>query len=591
MTNYFQPIGPGEWVSSPASERFDVWTRGNAGEVFPEVMMPLSFSLSWKSGEAAFRRAMSRGGATLARDFAEGPDVAVASGVFGGYSYLNLSYSRVLALRLPGATIDDVDRMFLGAANPPPHVHHRDDKSLLASARSLKAVWTVLGTSELPGLEADKKIIAQLHAQIGDVRSATDVHLRSLVDRFTYVFDELFETHLVVSSNAGLAVGALSKICKDSLDDESIAVRLLGGLGEVESAAPSYAIWDLGRLVNESPLLSAIFDEGVEHLQENLRLRANTSGVGEFNSTFAEFIAEFGSRGPNEWDTAYDTWETDPMLAYALIDRMRGAAKDHDPRLQKARLALERNTEEAAALNSLGWLNQRIFKRVLRAARLLSQGRERSKTTIVKAIHEVRLSAKELDRRVVERSGGKKGDMWFVTIDELDDYLANPASFAAVIEERTKMHKLLSSREPPFFFVGEQPSFDTWQFRDRQADPVVVGEVLGGLPGCSGRARGRARIVTDPSDPGALGPGDVLIARLTDPSWTPLFVPAEAVVVDVGAIMSHAIIVSRELGIPCVVSVTDATRRIPDGALIEVDGDSGTVTILELPDGVASEHE
>jgi rifampicin phosphotransferase len=72
-----------------------------------------------------------------------------------------------------------------------------------------------------------------------------------------------------------------------------------------------------------------------------------------------------------------------------------------------------------------------------------------------------------------------------------------------------------------------------------------------------------------------------LIAPLTDPAWTPLFIPAAAVVVDVGAQVSHAVIVSRELGIPCVVSVTDATRRIPDGAMVTVDGTNGTVTIIE----------
>jgi len=75
----------------------------------------------------------------------------------------------------------------------------------------------------------------------------------------------------------------------------------------------------------------------------------------------------------------------------------------------------------------------------------------------------------------------------------------------------------------------------------------------------------------------------VLVAPMTDPAWTPLFVPAGAVVVDVGAALSHAIIVSRELGIPCVVSATDATRRIPDGAEIEVDGDTGVVSILSTP--------
>jgi pyruvate,water dikinase len=87
----------------------------------------------------------------------------------------------------------------------------------------------------------------------------------------------------------------------------------------------------------------------------------------------------------------------------------------------------------------------------------------------------------------------------------------------------------------------------------------------------------------DPYDPAGLEPGDILVAPLTDPSWTPLFVPAAGVVVNVGAPQSHAMIVSRELGIPCVPSVTDATRRIPDGALIEVNGDLGQVTVLELP--------
>jgi PEP-utilising enzyme, mobile domain len=75
------------------------------------------------------------------------------------------------------------------------------------------------------------------------------------------------------------------------------------------------------------------------------------------------------------------------------------------------------------------------------------------------------------------------------------------------------------------------------------------------------------------------------VEPITDPSWTPLFVPAAAVVVEVGAQVRHAVIVSRELGIPCVVSVRGATRTIPDGAVVTVDGSSGTVTVIELPEG------
>ena len=141
----------------------------------------------------------------------------------------------------------------------------------------------------------------------------------------------------------------------------------------------------------------------------------------------------------------------------------------------------------------------------------------------------------------------------------------------------------LERRVPPFYIDGQVPPLEEWALRDAPVEPVVAGEVIAGLAGCAGVARGRARIVTDPGDPRGLEPGDVLVAPLTDPSWTPLFVPAEAVVVDVGAVMSHAIIVSRELGIPCAVSAREASRRIPDGALIEVDGGAGTVTVVELP--------
>ena len=127
------------------------------------------------------------------------------------------------------------------------------------------------------------------------------------------------------------------------------------------------------------------------------------------------------------------------------------------------------------------------------------------------------------------------------------------------------------------------PPIPAWRRRgESDAVPAVVGESFHGVAGSPGRFTGRARIVTDPTEPGDLGPGDVLVAPLTDPAWTPLFMAVGGVVVDVGGQISHAIIVSRELGLPCVVSATGATERIPDGALVEVDADAGTVTVLEV---------
>jgi pyruvate,water dikinase len=165
--------------------------------------------------------------------------------------------------------------------------------------------------------------------------------------------------------------------------------------------------------------------------------------------------------------------------------------------------------------------------------------------------------------------------------EELDDWVSDPDGMSAEIREREHDYADLEIIEPPFVFEGEPPPLSTWGRRSGR--PVAVasaGDALRGLPGCPGVARGRARVVLDSHDPTALEPGDVLVAPITDPSWTPLFVPAAGVIVDVGAPLSHAIIVSRELGIPCVVSVTDATRRIPDGALVEVNGDAGTVTVV-----------
>ena len=150
----------------------------------------------------------------------------------------------------------------------------------------------------------------------------------------------------------------------------------------------------------------------------------------------------------------------------------------------------------------------------------------------------------------------------------MDDYIyrVDPNVFAEVVSEQRRQHRLLSELEPPLFFTGEQPPLSQWDRKDAVMDAVEVGDVIIGLPGCPGIARGTARIVTNPGDPRGLEAGDVLIAPLTDPSWTPLFVSADAVVVDVGAVMSHAVIVSRELGILCVVSVTNASKRIPEGS-------------------------
>jgi rifampicin phosphotransferase len=519
-------------------------------------------------------------------------DETALNGVFGGYAYLNLSAMRVLAVRSVGVTVDEVDRVFLGASSGTPYVADRRDKSFVGSLNSLRYGLKTLKTTSLPHLDSDSRRVAATLARLPNTATATDAELWDAAQETMPLAVELFTNHLFVSGQSSVPVALLSKLCREKLNDETLAMRLLTGAGGVASAAPSEALWDLGQLVANSASLTAAFDEGLDGLSARLSILATAAdddGPVLFRCAFDDFLVRFGCRGPNEWETACPTWGTNPALALVLVDRMRTADRGHDPRAAQGRLVAERTAVLQECCVRLSRRDAKRLTRYVDGALMFGQGRERAKTTIIELIHGSRLLLRELGRRCADRaklagaSGAQPDDLWFVVGDEVPEYMASPERFVDAIDERRAARARLAELIPPFTFSGRVPPLLTWERRDRpMGAQAPVGAVLTGIAGCPGIARGRARVVLDPSDPGALGPGDVLIAPITDPAWTPLFLSAEAVVVDVGAQLSHAVIVSRELGIPCVVSITDATRLIPDGALVEVNGTTGTVTVLEL---------
>ena len=146
-------FGLGPYVHGVASRRFPVYTRGNAGEVYPQPVFPLSAGLATSFGGDPARDLLSATGMLTAAECGEAGDVFM--GVFGGYMYLNLSVPRVLAIRTPGTTPLEADATFLGSESlAPPHVASRGDSNLLATLRGLRYGWRVLTATDLPDLDA-----------------------------------------------------------------------------------------------------------------------------------------------------------------------------------------------------------------------------------------------------------------------------------------------------------------------------------------------------------------------------------------------------------------------------------------------------
>lgn len=577
-------------VETELSERWDFYTRANVGEVFPDPVAPLTFDFFETDDgigavEEGFRNAYYRFGSLSPEEFP--PDKSTMLGVIGGYCYLNASAMRMLGHRADGMSAQDIDDSFFGGAPGVPEFvarpeHERPD---LTARIGETFLWAFTAT-DLPEVARHEEVVNGLRAQRPDLSAMTDGELveYGLALLNTHL-GPLFEEHIFISGVATLPIGVITHVCA-AVGRPEATLRLLGGLGDVESAAPAVAMWELGRTVAASESLGALFDAGVEGLDARLR-GDGSSDAAAFVKAFDDFLRSYGSRGPNEWEARCLTWETDPDLALASIDRMRLAGEGASPVQHNADSAAERTAlgAEIAAMLEGDPATQGQFVAALNAATVFLPGRERTKTNCVKLIQETRMAYHEYGRRrFAEGHFPAVNSFAMLRQHELRDSVDHPERYRAVLEEREALFAEVSALQEPFIVYREKPDIRTYP---RRGEGVVelasVGDVIQGVPGCPGTATGIARIITDAHDPSSLEPGDVLVAPSTDPSWTPLFVPACAVVVDVGAPLSHAIIVSRELGNPCVVSATDATKRIPDGATIEVDGDTGAVTILALP--------
>lgn len=571
-----------DWILDfEPSPRFPVHTRGNVSEVFPDPITPLNATTGFlQNFEDGYRDAFVDS-SVWTPDIYDGEVRFALLGLLGGFVYINMSYLRVFAVRVPGYTPELLDLSYGVDSQAFPYVE--EDWHVDPARTAEVQQWLdedVLGDVDLDDLDADRTRVLDIRAARPDLTTLSDAELVARIRGFNPELRHLFRQHALVTSKTGFTLGAVVALAEQAGHGD-LAYEVVGGVGEVDSTGPTVALGDVAAAVRRSPQAVAAFDEGLDGLHE--RLQALGSGAEEVLSTLDSARADWGFRGQGEWELRCETWETDVRLPLALVDRLRLGEVQADAR---GRMAVSGVTRESAARKireSLSDEEAAGWDATVAAARTWVRGRERTRTTSAMLLHEQRMTARELGHRA-HAAGHLEAPLQVFQLleSELDEFVADPAAWTSVLAEREKTYLALYDYIPPFMVTGEVPDRETWHRRSSRPEVTADDDaVLAGAAGSPGVVRGRARIISSPTEVEELDADDILVAATTDPAWTPLFLTSAGVVTEVGGIFSHGPIVCRELGTPCVVALEDATRRIPDGALIEVDGTAGTVTILE----------
>ena len=577
-------MGKKIWVcDDEPSTRFPVYTRGNVGEVWAQATTPLTWTtfglLSWETG---FREALYEMGVFTPDEFRPVGQGDVI-GCFGGYVYINVSVNRVIGVRIPGMTAEAIDASFFGESSvaPPYRADPHDENA--ERSKQVSAWLASLGDNDPKAItDLDRFHLEALLAGRPDFATLTGAemlqYLRSLIDEGR----RLLKRHVLNLHGGNVLTGTIAQLSQ-TVDAGDLVASITAGVGDVDSAGPSYDLWELSRHVKSSPSVTSEFEQGIDGLLD--RLGASQSPEAKsFLEKWNAFIDQWGFLGPDVWEFRSPTYRTKPEIVLRMLERTRLAPDSSAPGVRAARLAAERDasiTTIASRLADTAAARDQFVMAANSVGNYLA-ARERSKVLNARLNDEARTVLRELGLRLLK--GGlvsRWEDVLMVTNDEADEFVANPAAYSGLIAQRWALLDLLISKEPPFVFEGKLPPLSA--FKDRKSgkgEPAsVAGQRLTGIGVSPGRHTGRARVITSLDTDSELEPGEVIVAMSTDSDWGPLFMVAGAAVVETGSIVSHAAIVSRELGIPAVASVENAAQRIRNGDTVTVDGNAGTVTI------------
>ena len=295
-----------------------------------------------------------------------------------------------------------------------------------------------------------------------------------------------------------------------------------------------------------------------------------------------EYLLQYGHRGPHEAEISTSRPAENPAWIEEQIAGLSQSPADVDVLLGEQRA---RNQAALGRLRHSAPRDYAAMLKLLKEAARLTQLREQGRSEGIRVVW----VAREFALRASELTS-LGDDIFFLEYDEIIEFLQGRENSAAFIPARKDAYRRQNALPPyPTIIVGRfdpvawaaDPNRPTEIYDPQHRIQKPFTRTIKGLPGSAGRAEGQVRVLSSPEEGWQLQPGEILVAVTTNVGWTPIFPRAAAVVTDVGAPLSHAAIVARELGIPAVVGCLNATVVLKTGDRVRVDGGRGIVEILE----------
>ena len=311
------------------------------------------------------------------------------------------------------------------------------------------------------------------------------------------------------------------------------------------------------------------------------------TGGQEARDAIQAFLDRYGMRCVGEIDVSRPRWRERPtaLVPMILANIRNFAPGEGERRVEQGRREAARKEQELLRrLRALpdGRRKADEAKRMIDRLRTFIGYREYPKYAMVSRYFVYKQALLAEAERLVEADVLREtDDIFFLTFDELRDVVHTRQLDHQLVRERHEASRWFEALTPPRVLTSEGEAVAGSYRRD----DVPAGGLVG-LPVSAGTVEGRARVVLDMAE-ADLEPGDILVTAFTDPSWTPAFVAIAGLVTEVGGLMTHGAVIAREYGLPAVVGVEGATRRIRDGQRIRVHGTDGYVQILPSPGRLA----